>query len=1359
MESDTSRASHPPGFLHRSLPAVVPVLLISIGYVDPGKWVAIVEGGARSGFDLMAFTLIFNFGAIFCQYLSARIGVITGKDLAQICSDEYDNWTCMLLGIQAELSVIILDLNMILGMAHGLNILFGWDLFTCVFFTATSAVFHLLLFVLLDIGKVKILGLFVSGFVFLLFVLGILINQSEIPLSVNGTLTKLSGESAFVLMGLLGATLVPHNFYLHSSIVQLGIWGMCTIQEYLSSVHVRISQTMIPENILTWYRGSTTTSNDAVCYNHFLAIMCVFSGLYLVNNVMMNAAANELYSMGHVLTTFQDTLSSMEQVLRSPVAMLAFLLILFFSNQTTALSWSFGGEVVVHSFLKLDIPGWLHYATIRVIAVLPALYSVWSSGAEGMYQLLIFTQIVVAMQLPSSVIPLFRIASSRSIMGVHKVPQFVEFLELIIIIGILGLNIVFVVEMLFGSSDWVDSLIWNGGNGVSPSYFLLLCTAFASFCMMLWLAATPLKSASVQLDGQAWNWDMPQAIPKPQIDNEAKDLNETRYHGDASVLVKEPSPALGKTMEYPDLPVVGFHHDLPETIMEPDVPMTTVRETHPFTSFPCPPTSVVKESASTSESEEVSTVTNETSDIRLGDAKTLKTETSAPVEKTVEVEGDSNAERYDDDGDAWEMEETPKVVSVAPSSASDGPPSFRSLSGKSDDGGNSIGSLSRLAGLGRGARRQLAAILDEFWGQLYDLHGNKLDVLPGVDLKPTCLTCRKEYPEFLMTVGSRAPDTLMNSAPYDSPKQHRKHISLESSYGPQRSSSQQTNPFRFADECVQTSRSNLLGAGERRWNSVHNLSSSGAWDYQPATIHGYQVPSYINQVGKDTNSNNLNSLMELSSLKSTSMGNTNNFRNSIAFAIGQKLQNGSGLSQPPGFQNITVSKNIQLPSDRPYYDSHPAGPADNTVNAKKYHSLPDISGYAIPHRDVSMSDKSAPWDGVVGRYRYISRTHYEPSLDSNSGSSTGAPLAFDVLSPSKVYGGFGSGSLWSRQPFEQFGVDDKTHNAANEDVGNRPSATTQETTSTVDIDVKLLQSFRHCIQKLLKLEGSDWLFRQNDGADEDLIDRVAMREKFVYEVETTEMNRANNMGETRYFSSDGKSGSSMKNNEVNCSSFSVTSIPNCGEGCVWRADIIISFGVWCIHRVLDLSLMESRPELWGKYTYVLNHLQGIIDLAFFKPRSPLTPCFCLQVPMTYQQKSSSPPSNGMLPPASKPGRGKITTAQVVFEMVKDVEVAISSRKGRTGTAAGDVAFPSGKQNLASVLKRYKRRLSNKPVGTQEGIRKEVPPYGTAVTVYQSSSQTLFPCANFDTLMSSEVELWHPSAKEDCVLAFKHHRIP
>lgn len=105
-------------------------------------------------------------------------------------------------------------------------------------------------------------------------------------------------------------------------------------------------------------------------------------------------------------------------------------------------------------------------------------------------------------------------------------------------------------------------------------------------------------------------------------------------------------------------------------------------------------------------------------------------------------------------------------------------------------------------------------------------------------------------------------------------------------------------------------------------------------------------------------------------------------------------------------------------------------------------------------------------------------------------------------------------------------------------------------------------------------------------------------------------------------------------------------------------------------------------------------------MAFSRPRSPMSACFCLQIPAVHQ-KSSPPLSNGMLPPAVKPAKGKCTTAAMLLDLIKDVENAISCRKGRTGTAAGDVAFPKGKENLASVLKRYRRRLSNKPAGTHE----------------------------------------------------------
>lgn len=896
------------------------------------------------------------------------------------------------------------------------------------------------------------------------------------------------------------------------------------------------------------------------------------------------------------------------QVLRSPIALLGFVLILFLANQTTALTWSLGGQVVVNGFLKLDIPGWLHYATIRVIAVLPALYCVWSSGAEGMYQLLIFTQVLVALQLPSSVIPLFRVAMSRSIMGAHKISQSLELLALVIFIGMLGLNIVFLVEMIFGNSDWAGDLRWNVGNGVSASYSVLLFAGFMSLCLMLWLAATPLRSANVQLNAQVLNWDMPETVSNPLVEGEESYITETVCHEDAYVEAEEPKPALARTLEYSEVSLASFRPDLPETIMEHDPQVNDVKENHFVTS-----------SVSTSESGAEATVVNDSSDSRFEDTKTI-VETNAPVEKTVEIEDDSNAERDDDDGDSWEIEESSRaVLANAPSSTSEGPPSFKSISGKSDDGGGSFGSLSRLEGLGRAARRQLAAILDEFWGQLYDFHGQatqeakakKIDALLGVGVDSRSTTslqkmdvCGKDYSEYLAPVGGRLSDTFINAGPYDYSNQPRMQSNSESSYGLQRSSSSvRASPIQLLDAYVQNSSRNFIDSGERRYSSVRNLHSSEAWDHQPATIHGYQTASYLSRGVKDINSENINGSMQLSSLKSPSTSNTN-YRDSLAFALGKKLHNGSGVSHPPGFENVAVSRNRQLQSERSNYDSCSSGPAANTVNSvntKKYHSLPDISGYAIPHRAGYASDKSAPWDGSVGYGSFAGRMCYEPSLYSNSGSRAGAHLAFDEVSPSKVYSvreafssqlssGFDTGSLWSRQPFEQFGVADKIHNVAMEGAGSRPNAIVQETTFEY-IEGKLLRSLRLCIVKLLKLEGSDWLFKQNDGIDEDLIDRVAAREKFVYEIETREMNQVIHMGETRYFPSDRKSVSSLKNNEANSSNPLVSSVPNCGEGCVWRSDLIISFGVWCIHRILDLSVLESRPELWGKYTYVLNRLQ------------------------------------------------------------------------------------------------------------------------------------------------------------------------
>lgn len=1296
----------------RLLAASAPVLLIAIGFIDPGKWVSCIDSGSRFGSDLVPFLLLFNLFGILCYYLSAHIGVITGRNLAQICSEEYDRLTCVFLGVQAELSVICLDLTMILGIAQGLNMILGMDLFTCVLLTAFNAVLYPLFSSLMESSKVKPLVVYTAGVTFVCYVLGMLISLPGFPVTLNGFLSKLSGESAFALMSLLGANVMPHHFYLHSSIVQ-------RCQEPNGS------------------------SKGVWSHDNFIVTLTVSSGIFLVNYVLMSSAGNAFYNSGLGLLTFQDSMSLVDQVFRNPVMSFASFVILFLANQITSLSWEFcaeGGETMLHDFFKMDLPVWLHRATVRIFAVVPALYCLWHSGAEGMYHMLICTQVIVALLLPSSMIPLFRIASSRNIMGVFKISPILEFVVLLAFMGVLGLEIIFMVEMIFGESDWVGNLRWSMGNTTSIAYVLLLLTACISLSFMLWLAATPLKSVTAGVESQPWGWNSQQTVHDSYTKIEGNDVSETEIE-EAVGKQDFPMPQVKPLQNREDMPTANYDINLPETIMDSvqEPYLTTIEENFAVNA----PVSLSRDrpdpqqSVAPGESVSVSSVVSRASDPQQSVAPApslattpIKSDVTDPGEKTLRIEGDSRIEKDNQEGDKWELGESSKDA-PGPPATQEGPGSFRSLSGKGDDGGSSIGSLSRLSGLGRAARRQFAAALDEFWGQLYDLHGQiteeakdrKLDLVLGGDSKPSQSQTKadsagKDLGTPLRPPGFGISDNSTNVSLYNASNQQKFRNNLESGCRfPGVSGSIWSNQTPVLDRYVRSSNRGMLDAGERRYQSLRLPPSSDALEYQPATVHGYEIASYLNRMGKDR-SDYVTSQLGSVPQKSPSLV-PNNYGDPRAFSLGQKSANGYNSLQQSTFQNLAVQRNTFMQSDRHRYDPYTAGSVENLEsqnNTKKYHSLPDISGLSIPLRNAHLSGRTTQWDipkTSMGYGASVGRTsHGQPSYAS-MGSGTVAPLAFDELSPSRAYtdafsrglnSGSSTGSLWSRQPFEQFGVANKTTSLGAEEPGIQTSlmASEPEPLSLAELESKLLRSLRICILKLLKLEGSESLFKPNDGVDEDLIDRVATRERFFYEVESRDLKQAAHLGESQYPYSDRKPGASMRADDAIFADL-VSSVPQCGEGCVWKVDLIVSFGVWCIHRVLELSLMESRPELWGKYTYVLNRLQGVIHLAFFKPRTPMSSCFCLQVPASYQTRSSPPVGNTSLPPAAaRPAKGKVTTAATLLEIIKDVEIAISCRKGRSGTAAGDVAFPKGKENLASVLKRYKRRLSSKQPGNNEG---------------------------------------------------------
>ncbi|KAL6507923.1 Ethylene-insensitive protein 2 [Orobanche gracilis] len=1287
MESETLIADCHRSTRERVLSAVGPALWIAISYIDPGKWAAAVEGGARFGFDLSLLVLMINCSAISCQYLSARIAIATGKNLAQIlynrffalanlkiCREEYDELTCLLLGIQAEISMIMLDLTMVLGTAYGLNAFFGIDLLLSVFLTGFDAVLFPFLARLLENPNAKITSIFLTCFIFACYVIGVLVSQPGNSLSSSRMLTKLTGENAYVLMSVLGSNIMPHNFYLHSSIVQQD-------------------------------QGLTDVSKRALCNDHFFAIICIFSGIFLVNCMLMNLAANMFYGSGLISLTLEDALSLMDQGLKSSLASVALIFIMFFSNQLVAVTWSLGRQETAHNFFRLEIPAWLHRATIKLIAIIPALFCVLYSGGEGIFQLLIFTQVVVGLLLPSSVIPLFRVASSRSLMGAFRISRLAEFLALFSVIGMLALKVVFVIELAFGNSDWVISLKWNVGSSVPVSYLILLVAAFTSTCLMLWLAITPLKSASSGGDTQALKWDKRAGVAESFVDGDAIGISETQPQIEMSTVKQEPSlqTSFG---DHQNFPISTSDLNLPETLFDCDTNfrLSTIQENKSEISFLEP--AIVDRGKSANASELALPDSDVIVKSKLLNDVCLSTELNEMVQKTTEIKGEMQIKR-DEEECSLEPEVSSKDVSeTSQSLTSEGPGSYGNLRIKNDDVGSGAGSLSRLAGLGRAARRQLTAVLDEFWGQLFDFHGQptheakarKLNVLLGIDsnLDPKSssasakLESNKDSTEYLPSAGGRGSDLLRTSSFFSPSVQHVGQGNIGSTLGVQQGSALWSSQMQVLDAYVRNSSHDALDTGERRYRSMQVPSSFGGHDQQPATFHGYDLASYLGRVAKEKGSDYHKGQL-LESLAQTPRPSIKS--NSIdTYIQPKKPQNGLRTMKPPGFHNIPVSRNSSMKSERVFHELSPElmdYSKNNPSNVKKFHSLPDISGLYVPQRDSSSHSSSSQWlNNSLGYGQSISRPTREQMGPSASSWSDTTALGFKETYTPKVYrdafslkfdSGSFAGSLWSRQPFEQFGV-----------AGKSPRKI-QETASVVHMEAKLLQSFRICIMKLLKLEGSDWLFRHNDGVDEDLIDRVAARERFLFEVETRNVDK--------------KPSSAIKIDETDHSKF--TSVPNCGDGCVWRVDLIISFGVWSIHRILELSLMESRPELWGKYTYVLNRLQGIIDPAFSKSRSSIAPCFCLHLPAGFQQKSSPPPiSNESLPPPSKMARGKFTTTAMLLDMIKDIEIAISCRKGRTGTTAGDVAFPKGKENLASVLKRYKRRLSSKPVGSQEvGLRK------------------------------------------------------
>lgn len=447
---------------HKLFQTLGPTLMISMAYIDLGKWLVAVDAGSRFGYDLVLLVLFFDFSAILFQYLSTCIGMVTGKNLAEICCLEYSKVICVVLGLQAWLSLLTSELTMIAGMAVGFNLVFEHDnLITAICFA--SVVVNLLPYTLSRLDKVAgICNACIAGFTLLCFVLGLLISHPHTPVNMNAMFPKLSGESAYSLMALLGANIIVHNFYTHSAFVQ---------------VQRRSSHTL-----------------GSLFHDHLFSILFIFTGIYLVNYILLSSAADE--SSETVVMNFQDATELMHQIFTNPAGPIVLLVILLFSSHIISLTCIVSGDVISENFFGVKLPLSAHHLLPKGLAMVLSIYFAKVAGPEGIYQLLIMCPVIQAMLLPSSIIPILRVSSSRLLMGRYRIALCIEIFAFLAFLLVVFTNIIFTAEIMFGTSTWTNNLKGDTGSPAILPYSVVVLISCASIGFTLLLAVTPLKSAS-----------------------------------------------------------------------------------------------------------------------------------------------------------------------------------------------------------------------------------------------------------------------------------------------------------------------------------------------------------------------------------------------------------------------------------------------------------------------------------------------------------------------------------------------------------------------------------------------------------------------------------------------------------------------------------------------------------------------------------------------------------------------------------------------------------------------------------------------------------------------------------------------
>ncbi len=379
-------------FWRKALAFSGPGYMVAVGYMDPGNWATDLAGGARFGYTLVSVVLLSNLMAILLQSLALKLGIVTGRDLAQACRDHYSRPVSFVLWILCEIAIAACDLAEVIGSAIALNLLFGIPLLWGVCMTAADV----LAILLLQHKGFRYLEAFVVVLVATIgacFAVELLLARPDLAGVASGLIPRreivTNPAMLYIAIGILGATVMPHNLYLHSSIVQTRGIG-----------------------------GDDASKREAIRFATFDSTIALLFAFFINAAILILAAATFHTSGNQEVADIGNAYHLLTPLLGTTAASVLFAVALLASGQNSTITGTLAGQIVMEGFLDIRLPPWLRRLVTRMIAIIPAVIVTAIYGERGTGALLILSQVILSLQLSFAVVPLVRFTCDRAKMGI-----------------------------------------------------------------------------------------------------------------------------------------------------------------------------------------------------------------------------------------------------------------------------------------------------------------------------------------------------------------------------------------------------------------------------------------------------------------------------------------------------------------------------------------------------------------------------------------------------------------------------------------------------------------------------------------------------------------------------------------------------------------------------------------------------------------------------------------------------------------------------------------------------------------------------------------------------------------------------